>query len=167
MKSPPPPTHQPEHGRHDRLLKEHVHDPYQARLKPNQPAACEQCGAVFLDGRWQWLAAPENCSHTLCPACQRIREKVPAGYLSISGDFAQLHRDEIMNLIRHVEQQQSREHPLHRIMVVEATEDGLEITFTDPHLARGVAEALHAAYKGEMEFAYAMEDPLLRASWRR
>lgn len=167
MKAPPPPNQSPEHERRDRLLKERVHDTYKARLKPQEPSVCAQCGAVFHQGRWQWLAAPEACGSTVCPACQRIQDKVPAGHLCVSGGFAQAHHDEIMNLIRHVEQHQAREHPLHRIMNVETSGEELHITFTDPHLARGVAEALHSAYQGEMEFSYASEEPMLRVRWRR
>jgi hypothetical protein len=45
--------------------------------------------------------------------------------------------------------------------------DGLLFTFTDAHLARGIGEALHHAYQGELEYAYAKEDIMLRVTWSR
>lgn len=50
---------------------------------------------------------------------------------------------------------------------MEFQENGMLITFTDPHLARGVGDALHHAYKGELDFAYQAEERILRASWSR
>jgi hypothetical protein len=33
----------------------HRHDPYKARHKLPEPAACPECGAVFHEGRGQWV----------------------------------------------------------------------------------------------------------------
>lgn len=155
------------HERHDRLLQEWEHDTYKSRHKPSEPTACPECGAVFHNGRWQWDAAAEHASQALCPACHRIQDKVPAGFLSLGGEFLAEHKEEIMNLIRHVEQREKAAHPLKRIMEMEPQAEGMLITFTDPHLARGVGEALHDAYKGELDFAYQAEERILRVSWKR
>ncbi|HXH01784.1 MAG TPA: BCAM0308 family protein [Candidatus Competibacteraceae bacterium] len=154
-------------GRQDRLLRELIHDPYHSKRKLPEPTACPGCGAVYHEGRWSWAARPDEAHQELCPACQRQRDKVPAGFLSLSGAFFQAHRDEIMHLIHNLERREKSEHPLKRIMAIEMHDDSAEITFTDPHLARGAGEALHHAYKGELEFAYSEEDPLLRVEWRR
>jgi NMD protein affecting ribosome stability and mRNA decay len=154
--------------RHDRLLQEWEHDTYKSKHKPAEPTACPKCGAVFHNGRWQWDAAPADSNQSLCPACHRIQDKVPAGFLNLGGEFLAGHKEEIMGLIRHVEQREKAAHPLKRIMEVEPLEDdGMLITFTDPHLARGVGEALHDAYKGELDFAYQAEERILRVSWKR
>ena len=52
-------------------------------------------------------------------------------------------------------------------MDIEKTEHGTSITTTDIHLARGIGEALHHAYQGELEFHYNPEQNLLRVNWRR
>ena len=43
----------------------------------------------------------------------------------------------------------------------------LLVTTTDPHLARRIGEALHHAYKGELDYHYNKEEKLLRVVWRR
>lgn len=154
-------------GREDRLLHERVHDPYKSKSKLPEPTVCPGCGAVYHDGRWQWLDKPDGAHETLCPACHRIHDKVPAGYLSLKGGFLAEHKEEILNLVRHTEEHAKREHPLERIMACEEQEDGLLITFTDAHLARGTGEAIHHAYQGDLDFHYAEEDVTMRVSWTR
>lgn len=153
--------------RHDRLLQEWEHDTYKSKHKLGEPTVCPGCGAVFRDGHWQWGTAQADASQTLCPACHRVEDKVPAGFLSLSGAFLAEHREEIMNLVRNVEEREKTAHPLKRIMDTEEQEGGLLITFTDPHLARGVGEALHDAYKGELDYNYQAEERILRVSWKR
>lgn len=154
-------------GRHDRLLRERIHDPYKSKSKPPEPTVCPDCGAVFQHGRWQWGTSPAPAHEELCPACQRIRDEVPGGFLTLKGDFFAAHKDEIMNLVHNVEERAKKEHPLERIMNIEETEDGVLITFTDAHLTRGVGEAIHHAFKGELDFRYTEEDASLRVNWAR
>ena len=153
--------------RHDRLLKELDHDPYHSKLKLKEPTRCPECGAVFERGRWAWTDAPTGAHEHRCPACQRIKDRVPAAYLQIRGDFFARHRDEIMHLIDNYEQRERAEHALKRIMDREPLEDGMMISFTDAHLARGIGEALHDAYQGEVEYQYSKEDIMLRVDWVR
>ena len=153
--------------RRDRLIRELDHDPYHAKLKIKGPAVCPGCGAVFLRNRWTWQPAPTDARQHTCPACQRIKDRVPAAFLTLSGDFFVSHRDEIMNLISNYEQRESMEHPLKRIMATEEQGSGLELAFTDAHLARGIGEALQNAYEGELDYEYTKEDIMLRVSWVR
>ena len=157
------------HGRHDRLLKEQVHDPYMTRSKPEEPTVCPECQVVFCDGRWQWVTPlPEKAHEELCPACLRIRDRVPAGILTLSGDFFQQHREEIMHLLHNKEQQQKAEHPMKRLMAITDEDDGSTVvTFTDTHLPRGVGEAIERAYEGELEIQYTEEAGLVRVYWQR
>ena len=85
----------------------------------------------------------------------------------MSGEFFVLHKDEIMHLVRNTEQKEKAEHPLKRIMDVEEQADKTVVTFTDAHLARGAGEALHHAYKGDLDFKYTNEDIMLRVTWTR
>ena len=153
--------------RKDRLLRELVHDPYKSKRKLPEPTACRGCGAVFQHGRWAWGERPVDAHETLCPACQRIEDKVPASFLTLSGQFLDQHRTEIMNLAHNVEQREKAEHPLKRIMAIEQQNDKTVVTLTDHHLARSIGEALRHAYEGELDFAYTDEDTMLRVSWSR
>lgn len=154
-------------GRQDRLLREWQHDPYKSKVKLPEPTVCPQCGAVFHKGRWQWGTAPADAHEDMCPACHRTNDKVPAGIVTLAGEFLPTHRDEIMHLVHNVEDKEKAEHPLKRIMNMEDTKDGVVINFTDPHLARAVGDALHHAYQGDLDFQYTEGDTLLRVHWHR
>lgn len=154
-------------GRQDRLLKELQHDPYHSKHKIKEPAKCGDCGAVFHKGRWVWDVAPGDAREERCPACQRVHDKVPAGFLSLSGEFFAAHKDEILHLIQNTEQKQRAQHPLKRIMEIEEQGDKTVVTFTDAHLTHAAAEAIQHAYKGDLDARYGDEDVLMRAAWSR
>ncbi len=161
------PSFQP--GRHMEIFDGAVIDPYQQRGKYGEPTACSDCGAVYQKGRWEWSSVPPNVQahKERCPACARIREDMPAGYLTIKGIFAKDHHDELMQLLRHHEQREKSEHPLQRIMQIDEQPDSWVITTTDIHLARGLGEALEHAYRGTLQYHYNKDDYLLRVSWER
>lgn len=157
------------HGRQDRLIKERVHDPYMTRKKPVEPTVCPECSVVFSGGRWQWLTdTPEGANQELCPACRRIHDKVPAGFLNLSGEFFDEHRDEIIRLVHNKVEEQKSQHPMKRLMGVEDQEPGsVVITFTDVHLPRGVGEAIERAYEGSLDIHYTEEAGIVRVYWQR
>lgn len=157
-------SHQP---RRDRMDEERVSEPYRARGKWKEPTTCPECGAIYHHGRWQWGAAEPGAERHLCPACQRIRDRLPAGQLALSGPFFVEHRDEIVNLVRNAEAQARAEHPLERIIDITDEADRTVVTFTDAHLTHGVGEALRHAYHGELDARYTDEGDLLRVAWSR
>jgi NMD protein affecting ribosome stability and mRNA decay len=153
--------------RRDRLVQDTRHDAYKAKGKMAEPTVCPGCGAVFHEGRWQWLAKPAQAHEEMCPACHRIHDQFPAGYVSVSGPFFSEHREELLHLATNEEARAKAEHPLKRIMKIEEQDDGVQITTTDIHLARGIGEALHHAYQGELEYHYNEQENLLRVVWER
>lgn len=153
--------------RRDRLLEESRHDAYKLRHKLAEPTVCPQCGAVFHTGRWQWLPRPAQAHEEKCPACHRIQDEFPAGFVTVGGAFFKEHREELLRLVRNEEARAKTEHPLKRIMKIEDQDDGTLITTTDIHLARGIGEALHHAYQGELDFHYHEQENLLRVAWER
>ena len=151
----------------EQLTQELVHDSYKSTKKLSEPTRCPDCGAVYGGGHWTWGAAPAGAHETRCPACHRIHDKFPCGFVSLKGDFFREKREQILQLVKNHEAKEKAEHPLQRIMKIEDTEDGVVVTTTDTHLARDIAEALHNAYKGDLDYHYNKEDNLLRASWSR
>lgn len=148
-------------------LAAHVDDSYKARGKLKEPSACTDCGAIFQGGRWCWEARPPQVHEVVCPACQRIRDAQPAGYLTLKGDFLAQHRDEILNILHNVEAREKAEHPLQRIMALSDTAEGMLVTTTDAHLARDLGVALQNACQGELESNYAEDENMVRVLWHR
>lgn len=154
-------------GQHIQIMDDVRHDPFREREKLTEPCMCKSCDAVYHKGHWQWLPAPENAHMTTCPACKRIEQKMPAGYVSIKGAFAQAHLDEVLNLVRNVEAREKAEHSQKRIMEIEHLADEWLTTTTDIHLAHGIGEALYKAYKGKLDSHFNKDEYLLRVSWQR
>ncbi|WP_197077591.1 BCAM0308 family protein [Hyphomicrobium sp. 99] len=158
--------------RHDSIkshhIEEHRHDPYKARHKLTEPAVCPQCGAVFQNGRWQWVErVAEGACEELCPACHRTNDKFPAGEITIAGSFSKAHQTEILALIRNTQEMQNTEHPLSRIIDITETPDKTVVTTTDIHLPRRIGHALESAFKGELDTHYNDEEYFIRMHWKR
>lgn len=144
-----------------------VHDPYAALQALASPAVCGGCGAVHADGHWEWSPAPPGAAATTCPACLRERDRQPAGELTVDAALARTHRESIIALARAVEAREKRLHPLQRIMDIApvAPADGaLTITTTDPHLARGLGEALQERFRARATYAFARGQHLLQVA---
>ncbi len=161
-----PPGYQP--VRRDRLLQEAEHDSYKARGKFPEPTICSHCGAVFHIGRWQWgITVASDAHRASCPACQRVHDHCPAGYVFLTGAFLQAHHEEIVHLVRNEAERQRAEHPLKRVMAIDEAEVEIQVSTTDLHLARALGEAVHHAYQGELEFHYNPQEMLLCVHWSR
>jgi NMD protein affecting ribosome stability and mRNA decay len=153
--------------RREQLLQEVVHDTYKLPRKLAEPARCTDCGAVWRDGRWKWADRGAPAKNVLCPACQRIRDDFPAGFVSLSGEFFAEHRKEVLALVRACEAAEKQGHPLERLMKIADDTGGALVTTTGVHLARRIGDALESAYKGTLELHYNREEMLLRVAWRR
>jgi len=156
-----------QYGRRDRLIQEKRHDTYHERRKLPEPTVCSECRAVYLEGRWAWWDAAVNAHAIVCPACQRIKDNFPAGYLEILGGFYETHREEISNLIHNLEDQEKKAHPMERLMAIAKEKDCVLVTTTGIHLARRIGEALKSAYQGELDFTYGDGEKSIRLTWLR
>jgi hypothetical protein len=136
------------YSRKDRLIKEERHDVYKEKIKWPEPTLCSECGALFTNGRWSWakVSLQTDIHQAICPACRRIIDQYPAGYVNLTGPFFSEHRADILNLVYNTEKREKEEHPVERIMT---------------------SEALTKAYKGTLSFHYMEAEDTLRVSWQR
>jgi NMD protein affecting ribosome stability and mRNA decay len=153
--------------RRDAIVPEAGHDAYRMPAKLPEATRCPGCGAVYHGGRWTWDAAGPNPHMHTCPACRRIEDRYPAAFLSLSGPFLAGRHDEILRLVENEARAEAADHPLHRLVAIEHTDEGILITTTDVHLPRRIGEALRHAYHGELEYRYAEDDNVIRAAWNR
>ena len=151
--------------RRDRLVREKQHDTYKERKKRTEPTVCPECGAVFVGGRWTWSEPPEGAIRDSCPACMRIVDDYPAGYVEMKGSFFEERREEILNLVNNEEKLEKGEHPMERIMAVKAESAHTLITTTGVHMARRIGEAVVRAYQGDMSFTYGDNEKSIRVKW--
>jgi len=149
------------------VLEGYGHDAYRLPRKPPSPAQCPRCGAVFRDGRWSWDRSAPPRAKLLCPACRRIAEDMPAGYLTITGEYFSRHRAEVLGRVLHCSEQERAEHPLERIISMREQDGEMLITTTSTHLARLIGHALKRAFKGNLKMVYGKDENLLRVRWSR
>ena len=144
-----------------------IHEEVAGKL--SEIACCPRCGSSYRSGRWTSEPAPADSYEHICPACERIEAAYPAGVLQLDGDFVASHRDDLISLIRNVEERERSTHPLKRIMAI--TEEGshLVVTVTDAKLALALGRALESAYKGQLEHPPTTSDKenLVRVQWTR
>jgi len=153
-------------GDRARIFKDERYDTYLSRQKYAEPTICTTCGALYKDGRWTWDDLPENAYEAVCPACLRIADDYPGGYIDLRGSFLAEHKDEILNLVRNVSSHEQSRHPLERLMEITDTPESTIIKTTGIHLARRIGGALHDAYQGEIEYDFEAEN-YVRIYWSR
>lgn len=147
-----------------------IHQPAPSRRgKLREGASCPRCGASYHEGRWSWRGAPVESYPHVCPACERIATEYPAGVLHVAGGFAARHRDELVGLVRHVEERERCQHPIKRIVGIRDEDGGFAVETTDAKLAVALGRALHRAYAGTLEHPQTSLDKenLVRVHWTR
>ncbi len=167
---------------HSQTTKQPVHirrnveaftDPYIQDEKVPDGSVCSRCGSAKSAGRWyppERLPEPTRGveSHeVLCPACRKLRDRVPGGVVRITGSFIWDHEEEILNLIRNESSKALSVNPLERIMSLEYGDGAIEIATTNEKLAQRIGRALHKAYSGTVEYKWSEDTKLARVTWHR
>jgi len=148
-------------------LQEWRHDPYLVRHKWREPCHCPDCSLVYRHGFWQRADVAAHSTAHPCPACLRIRDRCPAAFLTLSGDYFEQHRHPILRQVGRLEVEERLRYPLGRIMLEEDIGEEHVIQYTDPHLARLTGYALHAAHRGQVRLLYQNDEYLVRVYWVR
>ena len=165
MKSPRPSTAHKTRPIQD--LSTGEHDAYRAKEKLADGTRCPDCGAVIANGRWQWLNASDAAASARCPACLRIHDNFPAGYVTLTGSYMAEHRAEILSIAQNVAAKEKAEHPMQRLMNIVEENGEVKMTTTDIHLARAIGDALHRAHGGKLDIKYGPDDNVVRVAWNR
>ena len=163
-------------------------DPYLSKTPPPDGSSCDGCGGVYHHKRWslidekgelnengavkgvsaEGVTTKASGQSVVCPACQKKRDDFPGGYVTIGGDFAESHMDEIVNLIRNRETLAMRYNPLDRIIEMRQVGDGLlEVSTTTDKLAQRLGQILKKAYKGEVTYKWSSDINMARVMWTR
>lgn len=150
-------------------------DPYIEQESLQDNTLCSACGAVYITDRWYLpgTAPPDSKTgdaaprKTLCPACRKMRDKMPGGVLTLAGGFVWEHKEEVLNLINNECARAQALNPLERIISMEASDGEIRITTTNEKLAQRIGRALHKAYSGEIEYKWSEDNKLVRVNWRR
>ena len=143
--------------------------PFRHADKYPQATRCPDCGLIFDGGVWKKPPARlrGDFHKQLCPACLQIRDGQAGGLVFLSGSFAALHRQDLLNRVRNVEKLTSLDRPLERIIRIDEEGDEIKITVTTEHLAARIGKAIQRDYGGELQLKYAPEEKYAIARWHR
>jgi NMD protein affecting ribosome stability and mRNA decay len=154
--------------RRDKGIKQQRHDVYKHKGKLIEGTVCTTCGVVHSKGRWTWNYEGETSKKIICPACRRIKDGYPAGFIELSGEFFKENNEEIINLVRNIEEQHKEEHPMQRIIRIRKRRNrATMVETTGVHLARRIGDSISRAYQGEYSFQYADNYNRIRIQWER
>ena len=148
---------------------------HSSRKRFHGPASCEECQAVFSNGRWTFdkevlktgkfeKIAPQS---VICPACRQIKSGEPAGFVYIEGNFYVEHKEEIKHLLKNETKRTSQLNPLARIIEWQESETGLTVTTTNVHLAKHLGWSLKRAYDGAVRYDFSHENKSVKVYWNR
>jgi NMD protein affecting ribosome stability and mRNA decay len=149
-------------------------DPYLTDAPPDEVSICKECRSVYANGRWELesqanrdLENAKHVSETLCPACRKIRDRMPGGVVTLSGSFLKNHEDEIVNLVNHENQSAMEINPLERIMDIQKRDSEITVLTTNEKLAQRIGRSVFKAYSGEVEYKWSKGTKLARVNWHR
>ncbi|WP_022852902.1 BCAM0308 family protein [Thermodesulfatator atlanticus] len=149
-------------------------DPYLPKKYPSGEAICPRCHAVFRDKRWlideefyQEFKDSDLVPKYLCPGCRKAVDRYPMGYLYLSGEFFNKHRDEILRVINNEYERARKNNPLQQIISMYEEDGRTVIETTTENLAQRLGRAVYRAYKGDLTFKWSEGNKLVRVYWQR
>jgi hypothetical protein len=90
---------------------------------------------------------------------------MPAGVLTLEGDFVDQNRDQVLAVVSEVETREKAEHPMRRVLAIEQYSDRVVVSTADVHLPRRIGEALSRAHGGRLDVAFGHDDYSTRVHW--
>ena len=155
----------------DAILK----DPYLREIDYKDPNICPSCKAIYHNKRWQLdeeleykIKLEDNYAKKMCPACRKISDNYPMGLVSISGNFIDTHKKEILSTVKSEEKRALDKNPLERIIKIEKEDQTqYSIKTTTDTLAKRIGKILYNSYKGKVEYKFSEDQKVLRVFWSR
>lgn len=149
-------------------------DSYIPKEGMKEVAKCTECKALYWNKRWypdenesMQLRLDMVKNEVLCPACQRIRDKNPAGVVTMTGEYLDKHESDILNAISNIEETARMKNPLSRIMETKQEEGTITILTTDSKLAQKIGRSIYKSHSGKLEYQWSREDSFVRVNWSR
>lgn len=135
---------------------------------------CTKCGVIYRQKRWimdpielNQLKEDPSVGTIVCPACQKMQDNVPGGFLTLSGEYLRKHEEEILELIKNTEAKSRNKNPLGRIMEITQEGDVLTIHTTLDKLAEKLGKEIYKAHSGELNHQWSHGENFVRVNWKR
>lgn len=135
---------------------------------------CTKCGVINRQKRWimdplelALLKEDPSVGKIVCPACLKMQDKVPGGFLTLSGSYLSKHETEILELIKNTEEKSRNKNPLGRIMEIKQEGDVLTLLTTLDKLAEKLGKEVYKAHSGELNHQWSHGENYVRVNWKR
>ncbi len=150
--------------------------PYRRRQygeAPRQgPAWCDHCQAIRRQRRWfldpaardEMMANPKAI-RMLCPGCLAIEDSHYEGELELHAAWPEEKWQEVVAVMRHVEEEELLKNPLSRIGSMDGKPEDMTVMTTTGFLAHRLGRALYKAFKGHLEVELAAGEGPTRILW--
>lgn len=149
-------------------------DSYPNSLNISEKTVCKGCNSFYLNKVWhidskrlKSLLKDPDVNYAKCPACMKIKDNYPEGYVSLKGEFFSSHRDEIMRIVSNEEKRAMGFNPMERIIEIKNEDVSATITTTTEKLAQRIGRAINNAYNGSVKYSWSPGNRIARVTWER
>jgi NMD protein affecting ribosome stability and mRNA decay len=149
-------------------------DVYAQKEAGKEVSYCRKCGLIYHQKRWvmnqeelERVKGDPSAVKITCPACQKMQDNVPGGYLTLSGDYLLKHESEILELIKNTEEKSRNKNPLGRIMEIRQENNVLTILTTEDKIAQKLGRDIYKAHSGELHYQWSHTEKYVRVNWTR
>jgi hypothetical protein len=146
-------------------------DAYMPLKGIKEPAICGQCGVIYRNKRWVVDDGEVKKTGAMtkvdCPACRRIADDIPAGIVTLSGKYLQVHKDNIVTAIKKIETRSRLKNPLGRIIKIVDDKGLLTVSTTEDKLAQKIGREIFKAHHGALHYRWSHEEHFVRVDWSR
>jgi hypothetical protein len=125
------------------------------------PAMCRHCHATEWQGEWHWDAPVPDLAPVTCPACERLRDGVPAHTVELTGDLPR-HWNDVRRLLGEVERTVVAAWPLERLFPVRVLDDRVVVATTGMRIARHLVATLVRRYRHGVQLRFGEDATIVR-----